>query len=124
MTPFFTYLMGVKTNFKIHFHCSLSPAPMCRFNAFLFKDSGHKRESQVICMRKKTLPLALENDFPVDLTLHQVPASLLTDFAEKIVKPYFRGNLNAAIQDLLQKALTEQDFVLSHITHVRNYVEA
>jgi hypothetical protein len=26
-------------------------------------------------------------------------------FAEKIVKPYYRGNMNAAIQDLLQKPL-------------------
>ena len=43
-----------------------------------------------------------------------------TDFAEKIVHPYYKGNLNAAIQDLLHKALAEQDFVLSHITHVRN----
>ena len=75
-------------------------------------------------MKKKTLSLAFENDFPVDLTLHQVPASLLTEFAEKIVKPYFRGNLNAAIQDLIQKALGEQDFVLSHITHIRNPQEA
>jgi len=75
-------------------------------------------------MRKKTLEIVVESDFPVDLTLHKIPASLLTEFAEKIVKPYFNGNLNAAIQDLLQKVLSEQEFVLSHITHVRNSVEA
>ncbi len=75
-------------------------------------------------MRKKTLSQAVESDFPVDLTLHQVPASLLTEFAEKIVKPYFNGNLKAAIQDLLQKALSEQDLVLSHITHLRDSMEA
>jgi hypothetical protein len=45
--------------------------------------------------------------------------TLLVDFTQKIVQPYFRGNLNAAIQDLLNKALAEQDFVHSHITHVR-----
>ena len=74
-------------------------------------------------MRKKNLPLAIESDFPVDLTLHKVPASLLTEFAEKILKPYFNGNLNAAIQNLLHKAIADEDFVLSHITHVRNSLE-
>ncbi len=70
-------------------------------------------------MRKKTQALEVQNDLSVDLTLNHVPASLLADFAQKIVQPYFRGNLNAAIQDLLNKALSEQDFVHSHITHVR-----
>jgi hypothetical protein len=56
----------------------------------------------------------------VDLTFHNVPASLLTEFAEKIVRPYYQGNMNAAIQDLINKALAEQDFVLSHIIHIRS----
>jgi hypothetical protein len=71
-------------------------------------------------MKKKLAVLATEDDLLVDLTFHSVPASLLTEFAEKIVRPYFRGNINAAIQDLLHKTLAEQDFVLSHITHVRS----
>ena len=70
-------------------------------------------------MRKKLEVLATEEDLLVDLTFHNVPASLLTEFAEKIVHPYYGGNMNAAIQDLLQKALAEQDFILSHVTHVR-----
>jgi hypothetical protein len=45
---------------------------------------------------------------------------LLAEFAEKIVRPYYVGNMNAAIQDLIHKALAEQDFFLSHITHVRS----
>jgi hypothetical protein len=53
------------------------------------------------------------------LTFHNVRASLLAEFAEKIVWPYYAGNLNAAIQDLIQKALAEQDFVLSRVTHLR-----
>jgi len=73
---------------------------------------------------KKTVVLAAAEDLLVDLTFHGVPASLLTEFAEKIVRPYFNGNLNAAIQDLIKKAIAEQDFVLSRITHVRNCVEA
>ena len=75
-------------------------------------------------MKKKLTVLATENDLLVDLTFHGVPASLLSEFAEKIVRPYFQGNMNAAIQDLIKKALTEQDFVLSHITHLQNSLEA
>jgi hypothetical protein len=74
----------------------------------------------VICMKKKTQLLALEDDLLVDLTFHSVPASLLSEFAEKIVRPYYNGNMNVAIQDLLHKALREQDFIQSHITHVRS----
>jgi len=74
-------------------------------------------------MKKKTAVLATQDDLLVDLTFHSVPASLLMEFAEKIVKPHYQGNMNAAIQDLIIKAVAEQDFVLSHITHVRNCVE-
>ena len=63
--------------------------------------------------------MAQEADLLVDLTFHGVPASLLSEFAEKIVRPYYAGSMNAAVQDLLHKALAEQDFVLSHITHVK-----
>jgi hypothetical protein len=71
-------------------------------------------------MKKKLTVLATEEDLLVDLTFHNVPASLLSEFAEKIVKPCYAGNMNAAIQDLLHKTLAEQAFVLSHITHVRS----
>jgi hypothetical protein len=70
-------------------------------------------------MTKKNQILATEEDLLVDLTFHNVPASLLKEFAEKIVRPYYQGNMNAAIQDLLHKTLDEQDFLLSHITHSR-----
>ena len=71
-------------------------------------------------MNKEKATLATEDDLLVELTLNNVPASLLTEFAEKIVRPYYQGNLNAAIQDLLHKAIAEQDFVHSHITHIRS----
>ena len=71
-------------------------------------------------MKKKTAILSEQEDFQVDLTLHDFPASLLSDFAEKIVGPYYNGNLNAAMQDLMGKALSEQEFVHSHITHIKN----
>ena len=74
-------------------------------------------------MKKRTANSIMENEFLVDLTFHNVPASLFTEFAEKIVKPYFKGNVNSAFQDLIQKALAEQDFVHSHITHIRNCMD-
>ena len=74
----------------------------------------------MIHIRKKTALLDTQEDLQVDLTLHDVPASLVGEFAKKIVRPYYGGNLNAAIQDLMSKALSEQEFVHSHITHVKN----
>jgi hypothetical protein len=71
-------------------------------------------------VKNKPQTIATEDELLVDLTFHNVPASLLTEFEEKIVQPYYGGSLNAAIQDLIQKALAEQDFLLSHITHIRN----
>jgi len=86
----------------------------CLFNALPLK---HERE--VVSMKKKLAVLATENDLLVDLTFHNVPASLLTEFAEKIVRPYYAGNINAAFQDLIHKTLAEQDLVRSRITHIR-----
>ena len=74
-------------------------------------------------MKKRTTSSIIENEFLVDLTCHNVPADLFVEFTEKIVKPYFKGNVNSAIQDLICKALVEQEFVHSHITHVRNCVD-
>ena len=71
-------------------------------------------------MKKKTQLLATEQDLQVDLTLHDVSASLISEFAEKIVRPYYNGNLNAAMQDLIIKAISEQDYVHSHITQIRD----
>jgi hypothetical protein len=82
-------------------------------------DLGDRQEPCVIGMKKKTQVLATEDGLLLDLTFHRVPASLLSEFAEKIVKPYYRGNMNAAIQDLLHKTIAEQEFIQSHITHVR-----
>lgn len=70
-------------------------------------------------MKKKTMVLSTEEKLAFDLTMHDVPASLITEFAEKIVSPYYSGNLNAAIQDLISKAIAEQNYVHSHITHIR-----
>ncbi len=75
-------------------------------------------------MKKNNSLITASEDLLVDLTCHKVPVSLLEEFAAKIVYPYFRGNLNAAMQTLIQKAIDEQDFILSHVTHVRAASEA
>ena len=71
-------------------------------------------------MKKKIAISNTQDDLLVNLTFHNIPASLLSEFAEKIVRPCYNGNLNAAVQDLIHKTLAEQDFVFSHITHVRS----
>jgi len=75
-------------------------------------------------MKKKTVFPTKGDDLLVDLTLHNVSASLLAEFAEVIVKPYYRGNINAALQDLMNKTLEEEELVLSHITHICTSKEA
>ena len=54
----------------------------------------------------------------VDLTFHDVSASLLTEFAEKIVRPYYSGDMNEALRYLVRNAIREEDFVLNHIKKV------
>jgi hypothetical protein len=69
-------------------------------------------------MKKEKATIAKE-DLLVSLTMHNFPVSLLTEFAEKIVRSYYRGSFNAAIQDLIHKALVEQDFVQSRIAYIK-----
>jgi hypothetical protein len=48
-------------------------------------------------------------DFLVDLTLHNFSAAMLREFAVKIVKPYFGGNINQALRSLMDKAIAEEN---------------
>jgi hypothetical protein len=58
-------------------------------------------------MKKKltalTEPLT-ENDLLVDLTFHDVSATLPTENAETTVQPYYQGNLNQALKDPNRKS--------------------
>jgi hypothetical protein len=49
-----------------------------------------------------------EQELLLSIKLHSFPAEVLKEFAEKIVKPYFGGNLNQAIRSLMEKTLTEE----------------
>lgn len=61
-----------------------------------------------------------ENDLFVDLTFHDIPATLLAKFARRIVRPYYNGNLNLAFKELVEKALTDQQILQSHIVKTIN----
>jgi hypothetical protein len=52
-----------------------------------------------------------EEDSLVNLTFYGFPASLLKEFALKIVKPYFKCDMNEAIKSLMEKAITEESLV-------------
>ena len=54
-------------------------------------------------MKKKTVFLPTGADLSVDLTFHDFSASVLTEFAEKIVKPYYLGSVSEAVKDLIRK---------------------
>ena len=67
-------------------------------------------------MKKKTLQItAAQNEMLIDLTLHNLPASLLREFAARIVRPYYFGSLSQAIRDLMENAVADQEFLQNHI---------
>jgi len=49
-----------------------------------------------------------EKDLLVSLTFHNFSAEMLKEFASKIVKPYFHGNMNEAVRCLMEKAITDE----------------
>ena len=57
----------------------------------------------------------------VDLTLHNMSAGMLKEFALKIVKPYFGGNMNKAIRSLMEKAVEEETMVNNAIILKSNF---
>jgi hypothetical protein len=96
-----------------------------RLNVLLFIELLHKGGflRWMMNMKKRATVLSLEKELPIYLTFHDFPVSLVAEFTNKIVKPYYGGNLNAAMQDLIRKALAEEYFVLSHITQIQTSSE-
>jgi hypothetical protein len=56
-----------------------------------------------------------EQDLLVSLKLHNFPSELLREFAVKIVKPYFKGNINEALRSLMQNAINEETIITKAI---------
>ncbi len=48
------------------------------------------------------------DDMFVDLTIYDVPVSLLREFGENIVRSHYPSGVNEAIKDLLRKAILEE----------------
>jgi hypothetical protein len=71
-------------------------------------------------IKKKVAVLATKDALSVDLTLHDFSPTLLTEFAEKIVRTYHSGNTSNAFKDLIQKAIREEKFVLNHVKLVKS----
>ena len=69
-------------------------------------------------MKKRVIVIATEDDLSVDLTLHDFSATLLIEFVEKVVRPYYSGNMNKSIKDLIQSTVREEQFFLSHVKPV------
>ena len=59
--------------------------------------------------------MATEKDLLVSLTFHNFSAEMLKEFAIKIAKPYFNGNMNQAVRSLMEKAINEETIVTQTI---------
>jgi metal-responsive CopG/Arc/MetJ family transcriptional regulator len=51
----------------------------------------------------------LDDEMFVDLTIFDVPASLLKEFGEKIIRSSYPSGVSEAIKDLIRKAVLEYD---------------
>lgn len=71
-------------------------------------------------MKKKVVILPTEDDLLVDLTFHDVSASLLAQFAKKIVRPYYAGNMSKALKDLIRKSIRDEELFISHLKSVES----
>ena len=63
--------------------------------------------------------IAEEEELLVSLTFHNFSAEMLKEFAVKIVRPYFNGNINEAIRSLMQKSIEEEEIVSQSIKKSR-----
>ena len=69
-------------------------------------------------MNKKTITRTQKEDLHIDLTLHKFSFSILSQFTQKIVKPYYAGNLNKAITELISNTIREEQLFLNHTKEV------
>ena len=65
----------------------------------------HEKRTLSIQRLENTLT---RNDFFVDLTIYDIPISLLEDFSEYVINPVYNGEVTEAIKDLMRKATMKQ----------------
>jgi len=86
----------------------LSPAAQSRLNLCLLSIIS---EYRCLVNYVTQTEIATEKDLLVSLTFHNFSAEMLKEFAQKIVKPYFNGNMNKAIRSLMESAIHEERIV-------------
>jgi hypothetical protein len=57
-----------------------------------------------------------DDDLLVSLTIYDVPASLLRQFSQNVIKPYYPGGVSDAIKDLMRKAVNEKQQAVTQNT--------
>jgi hypothetical protein len=62
--------------------------------------------------KSKTLT---QEDILIDFTLHKFSVNLLSKFTQKIVNPYYNGNLKKALKELLTNSIKDEELYLKHI---------
>jgi len=50
-----------------------------------------------------------DDEMFVSLTIYDVPASLLREFGERIIRPSYPGGVSEALKDLMRKAILDRD---------------
>jgi hypothetical protein len=61
-------------------------------------------------------PLSDDGDLLVSLTIYDIPASLLRQFSQNVIKPYYPGGVSDAIKDLMRKAANEKQRAVTQTT--------
>ena len=54
----------------------------------------------------------LSKEVLIDFTLHKFSVALLSQFTQKIVNPYYNGNFNKALTELLANSIKEEELFL------------
>ena len=57
----------------------------------------------------------LNKEILIDFTLHKFSVTLLSQFTQKIVNPYYNGNFNKAVTELLANSIREEELFLKQI---------
>jgi hypothetical protein len=90
-----------------------------------FNGSNQNEDKEREVMQRKRLAVfqrvddeKLDDGMFVDLTIYDVPAGLLREFADKVVHSSYPSGVNEAIKDLLRKAIMDQESTRNE-THVR-----
>jgi hypothetical protein len=56
-----------------------------------------------------------QKEMLIDFTLHKFPVTLLSQFTQKIVNPYYKGNFNKALTQLLTNSIKQEELFLKQL---------